>query len=217
MKILVVGNEVSQAEFNLKFGALHSVVFKTSRELTSHQINAANLVFDFEVAPDTEHGNLYRDHPNTPLVVNSVFTTARELVRCFNWPNEVIGFNGFPGFFNRPQLEITFPIDDQSSQKILNQLGTKYQVVKDRVGLVTPRVICMIINEACYTVQEGTARESDIDLAMKLGTNYPAGPFEMLKTIGVDNIYRLLLAIQQDTGDERYKICPLLKSWYLEQ
>ena len=98
---------------------------------------------------------------------------------------------------------------------IMKDLGSDFLVVDDRVGLVTPRVICMIINEAYYTVQEGTASREDIDIAMKLGTNYPFGPFEWCQRIGVRHVYELLEAVYDDTKDERYKICPLLKKEYL--
>ena len=70
----------------------------------------------------------------------------------------------------------------------------------------------MIINEAYYTLQEGTASRADIDTAMKLGTNYPFGPFEWSKRIGIKTIVKLLDNIYADTHDERYKICPLLRS-----
>jgi len=88
-------------------------------------------------------------------------------------------------------------------------------IVEDRVGMVTPRVICMIINEAYYTTMEGTATKEDIDLAMKLGTNYPFGPFEWALNIGVENVFELLEALYEDTKDDRYRICPLLKKEYL--
>jgi 3-hydroxybutyryl-CoA dehydrogenase len=73
----------------------------------------------------------------------------------------------------------------------------------------------MIINEAYYTVQEGTAEREDIDLGMKLGTNYPHGPFEWCAKIGIQNVYELLEAVYDDTKEERYKICPRLKKDYL--
>jgi 3-hydroxybutyryl-CoA dehydrogenase len=73
----------------------------------------------------------------------------------------------------------------------------------------------MIINEAYYTVQEGTANRADIDQAMKLGTNYPLGPFEWCHKIGIADVYETLEAIYNDTHDERYKICSLLKHDYL--
>ena len=75
----------------------------------------------------------------------------------------------------------------------------------------------MIINEAFYTVQEGTAVAKDIDTAMKLGTNYPKGPFEFLKLMGIKNVYNALNAVYNDTHDERYKVCALLKNSYLRR
>ena len=73
----------------------------------------------------------------------------------------------------------------------------------------------MIINEAFYTLQEGTASPEDIDKGMKLGTNYPYGPFEWCERIGLAHVYELLEAMYEDTKEERYKICPLLKQQYL--
>jgi 3-hydroxybutyryl-CoA dehydrogenase len=129
----------------------------------------------------------------------------------------VFGFNGLPTLFNREILEISLLKEEDlpNLKKITQELKTEYLLVDDRVGLVTPRVICMIINEAYYTVQEGTASREDIDLAMKLGTNYPYGPFEWCERIGIKNIYELLEAIYEDTRDERYKISALMKREYL--
>ena len=69
----------------------------------------------------------------------------------------------------------------------------------------------MIINEAYYTVEEGTATREDVDMAMKLGTNYPFGPFEWCERIGSKNVCGLLDAVYEDTKDERYSICRLLR------
>ena len=60
----------------------------------------------------------------------------------------------------------------------------------------------MIINEAFYAKGDGVSSERDIDTAMKLGTNYPFGPFEWGRLIGMKNIYALLKKLS--SGDERY-------------
>ena len=129
----------------------------------------------------------------------------------------MIGFNGMPTFLERNILEVTIldEADRQLVEKVCTYLKSEYIIVEDRVGMVTPRVICMIINEAYYTVQEGTADKESIDLAMKLGTNYPFGPFEWAQKIGIRNVFELLEAMYEDTKDERYKICPMLKKEYL--
>jgi 3-hydroxybutyryl-CoA dehydrogenase len=131
---------------------------------------------------------------------------------------KAIGINNLCSFIERNTLELTnpFELDPGRLSQIASALGyAQIEVVNSRVGLITPRVVCMIINEAFYTVQEGTATENDIDQAMKLGTNYPLGPFEWCNKIGLSDVYETLEALYQDTHDERYKICSLLKQRYL--
>ena len=125
----------------------------------------------------------------------------------------LFGFCGLPTLLNRRLLEVSLyqEADRTKLAETCAALGTDYRVVADRVGLVTPRVICQIINEACFTVQEGTATMHDVDLGMKLGTNYPHGPFAWANAIGVERVYAVLEAMWHDTHDERYKVCPLLK------
>ena len=157
-------------------------------------------------------------HPSKAIVfLNTTKISLKKFCKSLESTKSIFGFVGLPTFLNREILEVS--VVSQEQETVLGNackgLGTTFQLVDDRVGLVTPRVICMIINEAYYTVQEGTASREDIDLAMKLGTNYPYGPFEWCQKIGVKNVYELLAAVHDDTKDERYEICSLLKKEYL--
>ena len=67
----------------------------------------------------------------------------------------------------------------------------------------------MIINEAYYALGENVSIREDIDIAMKLGTNYPYGPFEWTKLIGLKNIYTLLLEMSRE--NKRYLPAPAMK------
>ncbi|MDZ7648553.1 MAG: 3-hydroxyacyl-CoA dehydrogenase family protein [Cytophagales bacterium] len=149
---------------------------------------------------------------NLPVFLNTSMITLQTLIKTTDSSN-FFGFCGLPTFLNRELLEVSLlkESDLPFLDAICNKLNTKYAHVADSVGLVTPRIICMIINEAYYTVEEGTANRTDIDLAMKLGTNYPYGPFEWGQKIGLGNVYDLLTAVHAATQDERYLICPLLK------
>lgn len=132
--------------------------------------------------------------------------------------NKIIGINALPTMVERTTLEYTNPFDIEIPTDLFDTLGyTTSTKVDSRVGMVTPRIICMIINEAFYTVQEGTANAKDIDTAMKLGTNYPKGPFEFLDLMGIKNVYNTLNAVYGDTHEERYKVCARLKKEFLRR
>ncbi|MBX2915382.1 MAG: 3-hydroxyacyl-CoA dehydrogenase [Cyclobacteriaceae bacterium] len=210
MKILVIGTTENQEECKLKFGTTHT--YQVGQRFTSAQLEWADVVFDFLLNPETFDVNLY-NHYNRLVFLNSTFTTLSKLIHAYVGKATFIGFCGLSTFLNRDVLEVC--ITNKNTKIILEdackQLNTQYGLVADQVGFVTPRIICMIINEAYYTVEEGTAKSEDIDLAMKLGTNYPFGPFEWATRIGKKNIVALLNSIQQVTGDSRYQVCELLK------
>lgn len=129
---------------------------------------------------------------------------------------QVVGINAIPGFLGRKALECC-TLAPGLDETLIRSLGwEQVHRVGSRVGLVSPRVIFMIINEAYYTLQEGTASREDIDKGMRLGTAYPHGPFEWAESIGIKNIFETLTAVYEDTKDERYRICSLLKTEYLD-
>ena len=140
------------------------------------------------------------------------------LINAVNQPAAYAG-PGKNNFCNHGQCnqgtKLQTNLTGYGQQGIAKSMGVQYLPVEDRVGMVKPRVIFMIINEACYTLQEGTASIEDIDTSMKLGTNYPYGPFEWCDKIGITAVFETLAALYEDTKDERYKICPLLKTKYL--
>ncbi len=213
MKILVVGNAKEFEELHEKFGNAHDLYLSEDQMIT---LNGYDLIFDFSLVDDPERLQQYKSIP-IPLFIHSLTTTLQELTIFASLSSEnVFGFNGLPTFIDRPLLEVScLPGGESALKRICQRLETAYELVDDRIGMVTPRVIAMIINEAYYTVQEGTASRKDIDHGMKLGTNYPKGPFEWCQAIGVVRIYELLEAMYEDTKEERYKICPLLKREYL--
>ncbi|MGM0580088.1 MAG: 3-hydroxyacyl-CoA dehydrogenase family protein [Bacteroidota bacterium] len=219
MKILVVGDPKNQEEITAKFGEKHQIIsFGDLTEITKEAFFEADVVFDFFVAEEPEALEFYEQRPDLTIFTNMAMSSFGNLqIYQHNTQNTVFGFNGLPTFINRSVLECT--LQNEKEKEKLNllcgKLGTDFEIVEDRAGMVTPRIICMIINEAYYTVQEGTAEREDIDLGMKLGTNYPFGPFEWCEKIGIENVYELLEAVYDDTKEERYKICPRLKKEYL--
>jgi 3-hydroxybutyryl-CoA dehydrogenase len=71
----------------------------------------------------------------------------------------------------------------------------------------------MLINEAAFAVGEGSADQATIDMAMKLGANYPKGPFEWAVNLGYDKIVIMLDHLRREYGEDRYRAAPLLRRW----
>jgi 3-hydroxybutyryl-CoA dehydrogenase len=104
-----------------------------------------------------------------------------------------VRINGWPTFLKSPILEASSKhANTQEVEKVFSFFNKKLEWVPDDVGFVTPRVVSTIINEAFIALKEGVSTKQEIDIAMKLGTNYPYGPFEWAEKIGVKRIGSLL-------------------------
>lgn len=80
-------------------------------------------------------------------------------------------------------------------------------------GLVLGRIVCQLVNEACFAAGEGVGSAADLDTALRLGFNHPRGPFEWGREIGPANVLATLDALSADIGADRYRAAPLLRRW----
>jgi 3-hydroxybutyryl-CoA dehydrogenase len=221
MKILARGTKSQVEELETKLSSIdYSLVRFDDNNFPSANVDDFDIIFDFNFDEFPHQLKNYTGLNSKPVFVSAV---KQQLSKAQNDYGKQIdcylfGMNGLPSFINRSLFEVS--VLNDTNKGILNEcmekLNWKYTLVEDRVGMVTPRVIFMIINEACYTLQEGTASMQDIDTSMKLGTNYPFGPFEWSDKVGIKHVYETLEALYKDTKEERYKICPLLKTKYLK-
>lgn len=112
--------------------------------------------------------------------------------------------NNWPGFLGREIMEAGGPEElKEKAEGLAILLHRKLEWVSPVPGFVAARVVSMIINEAFLAIEEGVTDEASIDIAMKLGTNYPYGPFEWSQKIGVSRINRLLELLAEK--EERYR------------
>jgi 3-hydroxybutyryl-CoA dehydrogenase len=220
MKILVRGEKSQTEELLQRLSSVEAdITVMEDADLLSANLCDYPVIFDLDFDNNKEDELRNFARAEGLVIVSAVKTSLAKEVHGYgkHMSFSLVGMNCLPGFINRDLAEITVlnPATTKQVNETFSALGFRPKVVDDRVGMVTPRIVCMIINEACYTVQEGTATMQDIDTSMKLGTNYPYGPFEWADRIGLKNVYEVLEAVYNDTHDERYKICPLLKTKYL--
>ena len=150
------------------------------------------------------------------ILSSSITITITEQTAWLRHPERLVGICALPMVRSQRLVELAAsPSTERShlsaAQDFFIQLGKQISVVQDRVGMVLPRILCMLINEAYFALQDDTASPEDIDLAMKLGTNYPLGPIEWGEKIGMQHIHTVLQSLHDDLGEDRYRIAPLLK------
>ncbi|MDP1532262.1 MAG: 3-hydroxyacyl-CoA dehydrogenase family protein, partial [Rubrivivax sp.] len=103
------------------------------------------------------------------------------------------------------------PAWQQQAPAWLSALGFAPLQVADSPGLVVARTVAMLVNEAADAVQQGVCSSAGADAAMKLGLNYPQGPFEWLAGWGAEGIVSLLDALDTQYRGERYRVSPWLR------
>lgn len=95
-------------------------------------------------------------------------------------------------------------------------LGKHTEWVGDAPGLVFGRIVCQLVNEACFAAGERVGSPDDIDTALRLGLNHPRGSFEWGEAIGPGRVLAILDALRGELADDRYGAAALLRRWAAE-
>lgn len=129
-------------------------------------------------------------------------------------PEKVIAMHFFNPVHKMPLVEIIRGLEtsDETAEIIreaAEKMGKETVVVNEFPGFVTSRISALVGNEAFYMLQEGVGTPEEIDKAIKLGLNYPMGPFELVDLVGLDARLNNLNYLYETLG-EKYRPCPLL-------
>lgn len=205
MKIVLLGNDEAKDELlsGVNTDAVNVITVKDIAEFTLHQEADAFFDLAFEMKP--ERIGLLNKLTSKPVFINSVSYTIAETGSSF------IRVNGWRTFLKRDLLEAvcTDMLLKIKAEQVMTALNKKIEWVPDIAGFISARVVSMIVNEAWFALEEEVSTKKEIDTAMKLGTNYPYGPFEWGEKIGLRNIYELLTVLSKTNN--RYRPSALLQ------
>lgn len=155
--------------------------------------------------------------PEDALILTSALATSA--TQAASWvarPERVVGFGVLPPVPDAGLIELAraMQTDEESlirADLFWHGLGQETVVVGDGPGLVRARTVCCLINEAATALMEGVASAADIDMAMRLGTNYPLGPLAWGDLIGLDAVLGTMIGLFEEWGEDRYRPSPLLR------
>jgi len=187
MKLIVLADEILKAELLSNGIQANTEIhwIQTASEFSKFQDvdGYIDLLFD----SSDERIKLLKQLSAT-VIINSVEKTLEFSDVRF------IRINAWPTFLARTTIEASGHDNHQKLQAefFFQALNKKIEWLPDEPGFVSARVVAMIINESWYALNEEVSAKTDIDIAMKLGTNYPFGPFEWCTKIGEEKIIALL-------------------------
>jgi 3-hydroxybutyryl-CoA dehydrogenase len=154
--------------------------------------------------------------PSAVIATNTSSISITRLAAAIRYPDKFIGTH----FFNPvPLMELVELIrglqtSDETQTRVevfVKAIGKTAIVAKNSPGFAVNRILCPMINEAIFALQEGLACAEDIDTGMKLGCNQPIGPLALADLIGLDTLLSVMEVFYANFNDPKYRPAPMLR------
>lgn len=150
------------------------------------------------------------------IATNTSSLSITELAAVVNHPARFIGLHFFNPVPMMALLEVIRGLQTSDTThalalKLADHIGKSAVTARNSPGFVVNRILCPMINEAIFVLQEGLANAKDIDTGMQLGCNHPIGPLALADLIGLDTLLAIMESFHDGFNDPKYRPAQLLK------